>query len=437
MRRLRIALATTFLGTALLVPASAPAQWVNKLTFTGRVDDMLAFQGSLFVVGNFGGTNHCRMFRANETVVFPPGLDDSYGKNLAVHGDSLYAAGTDLHVWNGSAWVVRWDAPYPVQALTSHRDTLVVCLASPEGQPRLYRPEGAGWVPYLPQDMLGSVYSMASYGGDLYVGGSLTRVGSLYVRGIARWDGTAWRRLGAGADNGAVFDFAFHDGNLVVHGSFTTAGPYVARGLARWDGSAWGIYGGPPGPVTSWFSPRVYGATAYGSDLVIGGDFEEVNGVPANGVAVWRNGAWYAAPFPGGLEEGGVMAFFRQAVWADLRPTYTGPPITRYIAKWTGQVTGIAEVEPVSPGPVRVSPNPFRTATTVTIDAPWVPREARVLDVRGREVRRLEIPAATAGPWRLTWDGRTGQGSPSPAGVYFLRVDHAAGRETARLLLLR
>ena len=83
-----------------------------------------------------------------------------------------------------------------------------------------------------------------------------------------------------------------------------------------------------------------------------------------------------------------------------------------------------------------VRPNPFRTAADVefTLATPG-PVDLRIYDVLGREVRSLARGERfEAGTQRLRWDGRGGDGGPSRAGVYFVRLK-LAGREWNRTLV--
>ena len=48
----------------------------------------------------------------------------------------------------------------------------------------------------------GAVQAMVSFGGNLYVSGTFTHVGSIAANHIARWDGTTWSSLGADSQNG-------------------------------------------------------------------------------------------------------------------------------------------------------------------------------------------------------------------------------------------
>ena len=64
------------------------------------------------------------------------------------------------------------------------------------------------------------------------------------------------------------------------------------------------------------------------------------------------------------------------------------------------------------------APNPFRSATTLTIPGPAIDRtELRIYDVRGRMVRVLAADHS-----QISWDGRNEGGALVPAGLYFARL---------------
>jgi len=79
-------------------------------------------------------------------------------------------------------------------------------------------------------------------------------------------------------------------------------------------------------------------------------------------------------------------------------------------------------------GSLRATPIPF--AHTLTLESPGA-GTLSVIDASGREVRR--IPTA-GGP--ATWDGRDEHGLSSPAGVYWVRFNGAAGTAVRRVVKL-
>ncbi|MFN8176401.1 MAG: FG-GAP-like repeat-containing protein [bacterium] len=87
-------------------------------------------------------------------------------------------------------------------------------------------------------------------------------------------------------------------------------------------------------------------------------------------------------------------------------------------------------------GPI---PNPFRNNTSIAFDLPRSGTvELRIYDVSGRLVRTLvggtERPA---GRYRVTWDGKSKQGTPAASGVYFCRLRAGSYVKTQRLTTLR
>jgi choice-of-anchor B domain-containing protein len=95
------------------------------------------------------------------------------------------------------------------------------------------------------------------------------------------------------------------------------------------------------------------------------------------------------------------------------------------------------------PGGLRLSaafPNPVRggeeTALALALSAPGRV-DARVFDVAGRYVATLVSGAMQAGPHRLAWDGRDAAGGAAVAGVYFVRLDSDAGKESRKVVVLR
>ena len=77
--------------------------------------------------------------------------------------------------------------------------------------------------------------------------------------------------------------------------------------------------------------------------------------------------------------------------------------------------------------PGRAVPNPFRTTTTFVFakEREW-PVTIRILDVLGREIRRIETSPQPLGEMRVTWDGRDAAGRPLPSGVWFWKAEGGA-----------
>ncbi|MCC7142488.1 MAG: hypothetical protein IT349_10345 [Candidatus Eisenbacteria bacterium] len=77
---------------------------------------------------------------------------------------------------------------------------------------------------------------------------------------------------------------------------------------------------------------------------------------------------------------------------------------------------------------LRVVPNPTRGATVLRLEIRSAETVSiQILDVAGREVRRIEGLSATAGVNLFALDGRDGSGRELPAGWYLARVNRVAG----------
>jgi hypothetical protein len=81
------------------------------------------------------------------------------------------------------------------------------------------------------------------------------------------------------------------------------------------------------------------------------------------------------------------------------------------------------------------SPDPFRFTTTISWElAVEGTAELAVLDRSGRLVRTLLDGAAGAGPQARLWNGRDDRGVSTPPGLYFVRLEAGARRETQRIV---
>ena len=162
---------------------------------------------------------------------------------LIVHGEftavgEVFAPG--IAAWNGQSWhplgpgapgcYLGWGE---VQAVT-YQDRLVVPTYpcdpyNDEGS--LQEWDGETWTA-LP-GLRGTVMSLATIRGLLYVGGELT-IDEVPGHYMAMWDGHQWTGLGSGL-NGPANSIVEHQGSIYFGGPFTTAGGRASFGLARWS----------------------------------------------------------------------------------------------------------------------------------------------------------------------------------------------------------
>lgn len=115
-------------------------------------------------------------------------------------------------------------------------------------------------------------------------------------------------------------------------------------------------------------------------------------------------------------------------------------------ADGNGYVDGLA-ASPVTPGAAISAavqlhpayPNPFNPMTVLSFTLPSAEAvDLAVYDVKGNRIRSLLSGAAhSAGLHEVTWNGRNDAGLPTPAGVYFFRLETKGDVQTGRMLLLK
>ncbi|MEZ4645097.1 MAG: hypothetical protein R3E31_20580 [Chloroflexota bacterium] len=127
---------------------------------------------------------------------------------------------------------------------------------------------------------------------------------------VALWNGAAWSALGAdgGAAGNGVDDFvrtlAWQGSTLFVGGDFATAynsgaSSVGASRVAQWSGGGWMALGGG-------VNGNVYALLAHGSDVYVGGQFNQADGLDANRIARWDGAAWHPLGAGSGFAGNGV-----------------------------------------------------------------------------------------------------------------------------------
>ena len=168
--------------------------------------------------------------------------------------------------------------------------------------------------------------------GNLYIGGSFTIVGNMFITNIAEWNGSNWSAVGSGL-NGAVDALLYSDGNLYAGGAFTTAGGNVVNHIAVWNGSQWSALGGG-------MNGTVDALTISGGNLYAGGSFTMVTnagpvGISANRIAEWNGNSWTNLGI--GLNSTVLaLASVGTNVFVGGLFTYGGYTPASYIAQWNG-----------------------------------------------------------------------------------------------------
>lgn len=92
----------------------------------------------------------------------------------------------------------------------------------------------------------------------------------------------------------------------------------------------------------------------------------------------------------------------------------------------------------VRSGTLRARPNPARVDVEFAFDlsAPG-PLRLVVVDLAGRQVRKLMTGTLAAGSHRVVWDGRDDAGRRAPDGVCFARLRQGANEQRVRVAIVR
>jgi hypothetical protein len=175
------------------------------------------------------------------------------------------------------------------------------------------------WLPGAIPGVDGGILAAAQWDPDgagpapsrLVITGVFTEIDGVPCANIAVQDPVtgAWAPLGSGLDQGAWALCTLPNGDLVVGGWFTTAGGVPAACIARWNGSVWSPLGA--GASTPSGSSHVNAlAVLANGDLVAAGSFAFMGGVAAFGTARWDGTTWsdLVAPWEGAVSRLRVLA---------------------------------------------------------------------------------------------------------------------------------
>ncbi|MCP4545223.1 MAG: T9SS type A sorting domain-containing protein [bacterium] len=155
---------------------------------------------------------------------------------------------------------------------------------------------------------------------------------------IAIWDGSNWSTFGTGCTGhmARVRALAVYNGDLIVAGDFEQIDGNPISTIARWDGAIWHSMGS--------FSNSIRCLLTYGDDLIAGGTFQAIDNQPRWYIAKWDDSSWSALgeyglngmvfcleEYQGDLIAGGT---FRVAYnVAGTREEYI---MVEHIARWNG-----------------------------------------------------------------------------------------------------
>jgi hypothetical protein len=177
--------------------------------------------------------------------------------------------------------------------------------------------------------------SIQLVGTNLFLGGNFTSIQGTPVRNIARWNGSSWQPLAAGAagEISTTVSWLTSDGtNLIAAGDFIRAGSAGVLGIAKWNGVEWSALNGPNtkglflGSRTMTFS---------GTNLILCGSFNVAGGIVANKIARWDGSNWNTL---GDGLDGNVSCILENGGNIYVGGTFTnaGGVSARRVARWDG-----------------------------------------------------------------------------------------------------
>ncbi len=242
----------------------------------------------------------------------------------------LYVGGSfsnfgGLAAWNGTAWAGRGGFSGTVYSLAAANGYLYVAgLFTNAGgaatADRLGVWDGYTWTG-LGDNGSGDgalnnlVYSVQALSdGRVFVGGAFTNAGANIDADFGAWwdpdllGGTpGWEKIGTGpgsplADN--VNTVAIVGSRVIVGGDFeNAAGIAQADFIAEWTGTAWIAYGSDVAGTNGALGAPAFTISPYGSNVLVGGAFDDAAGVvAADRIASWNGSRWVSlgSPLPSG-----------------------------------------------------------------------------------------------------------------------------------------
>jgi trimeric autotransporter adhesin len=363
---------------------------------------------------------------------------DAYPAGLAVHGGSLYIAGSFVVDALGQVGMVaRLDGDHWTFVGNGPDEPFlnIVCIASAGGQLMvgglvgspfngIAAWDGSVWHPVGGGVTNGNwIAAIAQHGTDVIAAGSFTEMAGAPCANIAAWNPvTGWRALDSGL-SGWVSDLLSRNGVLYAAGGFGRAGNVSAPGIARWQNGHWAALPPLPGPL-GW-SPFVSALGWFDGHLVASGQ-----GFGSNIAFLGSDSTWHA--LGSGLNQpASAFAELGSSLFVGGNFSEAGGEPAYGIAEW------VEEGSAPMPGLPRVSaaPNPFATDVHLRYELA-APGQARIeiYDLAGHRVERAFEGYQEAGPQDVVWRP---EGVHVKAGVYFARLLIAGESRVVRVVRIQ
>ncbi|MCB0711032.1 MAG: T9SS type A sorting domain-containing protein [Ignavibacteriae bacterium] len=126
--------------------------------------------------------------------------------------------------------------------------------------------------------------------GDVWVGGEFNQPGVGIGTRLANLNGTSWE-LVPGLFSGSIYTVAIHDEWVYVGGRFAGVSDIASANVVRYNMTTkeWGQLGTSSGATGETENSFVAAITFDGDDVYLGGDFTNVDGMPAYSIVRWNS----------------------------------------------------------------------------------------------------------------------------------------------------
>ena len=285
----------------------------------------------------------------------------------------------------------------------------------------------------------GLMRALTIYEGDLIAGGFFTEIGFQAIDRMARWDGETWKPFDGDItyryDLSAVFDLEVWNGELYANGEFETIDGEPADDIAIWSGNSWRPF---PEPGAGWID--AFGT--YGGRLLVGGNFRFGGPVSQSYSYQWDGNEWLRMGSGAGSGSSGfsespsasAFATWNGSLFIGGASRYAGGKPSFRIARWDG-----ASVAQASPS-ITIFPSPNPVADQLKIS--WLMYEPgfahlRVFNISGRQVFDESLGYRYGGNQTWTWNMSNNSSIRVAPGVYFIQLESESSMATRKVVIVR
>lgn len=198
------------------------------------------------------------------------------------------------------------------------------------------------------------VRTLNVYNGNLIVGGDFISAGGVSVNQIAQWNDTTWGSMSSIPNVNAVYSTVIYNNELYASGGM---------GFAKWNGSGWtSIYQGSWVYALTIYNNELYYAKGgiiqklnnstsitigiasstvtmmdvYKGELIVGGHFTDIDGIPFNNIAKWNGTDWSSLGVGILMGSPSSMDTYNGELYVGGNFKTSGGNVDNFIQKWNG-----------------------------------------------------------------------------------------------------